>query len=206
MLINEICKKCSLTKKAVEYYIGQGLVVPTMQENGYRSFAKEDAERLKKISVLRGLDLSTAEIRVVLSDQAVNTLNDIVGKKKLEISARQEKQKLIQELADTHDWELVYPNNHHIIESTDIGGHCDGKKSYISNIKVENCRASRFIVDCHIFAFYDTCLQQVFGRHCVAEWRQWFNLIGCSLFSKLPCVSSCNMGRRKICMEVCNCV
>lgn len=53
MLINEICKKCSLTKKAVEYYIEQGLVVPTMQENGYRTFSGEDAERLIKISILR---------------------------------------------------------------------------------------------------------------------------------------------------------
>ena len=37
MLINEVCKKCSLTKKAIEYYIEQGLVIPAIQENGYRS-------------------------------------------------------------------------------------------------------------------------------------------------------------------------
>lgn len=36
MLINEVCKKCSLTQKAIEYYIEQGLVIPVIQENGYR--------------------------------------------------------------------------------------------------------------------------------------------------------------------------
>lgn len=108
MLINEVCKICSLTKKAVEYYIEQGLIIPTMQENGYRSFSEEDVERLKKISVLRNLGLSVADIRVVLSDQDVAALNEIAGRKKIEITALEEKQKLIQELAVNHDWEHVH--------------------------------------------------------------------------------------------------
>lgn len=107
MLINEICKKCSLTKKAVEYYIGQGLVVPTIQENGYRSFTEEDAERLKKISVLRNLGLSVADIGAALSDRNESLLKEISRRKKMEITALQEKQSLLQELADKHDWEHV---------------------------------------------------------------------------------------------------
>ena len=107
MLINEVCKKCSLTKKAVEYYIGQGLVVPTIQENGYRSFSEEDAERLKKISVLRNLGLSVADIGAALSDRNESLLKEISRRKKMEITALQEKQRLLQELADKHDWEHV---------------------------------------------------------------------------------------------------
>ena len=107
MLINEVCKKCSLTKKAVEYYIEQGLVFPTMQENGYRCFTEEDAGRLKKISVLRNLGLSVVEIRNVLSDESGAVMQEIAGRKKLEIAVLQEKQNLIQELADNHDWEHV---------------------------------------------------------------------------------------------------
>ena len=107
MLINEVCKKCALTKKAVEYYIEQGLVVPTMQENGYRCFSEEDAGRLKKISVLRNLGLSVAEIRNVLSDEGGVVMQEIAGRKKIEITVLQEKQNLIQELADNHDWEHV---------------------------------------------------------------------------------------------------
>ena len=108
MLINEVCKKCSLTKKAVEYYIEQGLVVPAIQENGYRSFTEEDAQRLKKIAVLRNLGLSTADIRTVLSDQNPEALKEIAGVKKLEITALEEKQRLLQELADSRNWEQAH--------------------------------------------------------------------------------------------------
>lgn len=120
MLIHEICKKCSLTKKAIGYYVEQGLLSPSIQENGYRSFSDEDANRLKKISVLRNLGLSIADIRTVLSDQADGTLNNgcrkpqisilrqIADRKNLEIISLQEKQKLLQELAAGYDWEQIH--------------------------------------------------------------------------------------------------
>ena len=55
MLINEVCKECNLTKKAVEYYTEQGLIQPRITENGYRQFSETDALKLKRIAVLRGL-------------------------------------------------------------------------------------------------------------------------------------------------------
>ncbi len=106
MLIKEVCKNCNLTKKAVEYYIEQGLITPSVQENGYRDFSGMDIARLKKISVLRGLGLSIAYIRSVLEDQNTS-LNHISHQKSLEITILHEKQKLIQELAKTQDWEKV---------------------------------------------------------------------------------------------------
>lgn len=108
MLINEVCKECALTKKAIEYYIEQGLVFPTMQENGYRCFLKEDVERLKKIAILRNLGLSTADIRMALSDQSAAALKDIADRQKIEIVVLQDKQKLIQELAENQNWEDVH--------------------------------------------------------------------------------------------------
>lgn len=107
MLINEVCKQCSLTKKAVEYYMGQGLVSPSIQENGYRNFSGEDVDRLKKISVLRSLGLSVADIQGILSSQDLKPLNEISHRKIFQITVLQEKQKLIQELAASHDWEKV---------------------------------------------------------------------------------------------------
>ncbi|MDE7415960.1 MAG: MerR family transcriptional regulator [Lachnospiraceae bacterium] len=106
MLIKEVCKNCNLTKKAVEYYIEQGLITPSVQDNGYRDFSGMDIARLKKISVLRGLGLSIADIRSVLEDQNMS-LNNISHQKSLEITILHEKQKLIQELAKTQDWEKV---------------------------------------------------------------------------------------------------
>ena len=94
-------------KKAVEYYMGQGLISPAVQENGYRNFSDEDVERLKKISVLRSLGLSVADIQGVLSSQDETPLNEISHRKNLQITVLQEKQKLIQELAAKHDWEQI---------------------------------------------------------------------------------------------------
>ncbi len=110
MLINEVCKTCALTKKAVEYYIAQGLVAPSVQENGYRDFSDADIERLKKISVLRGLGISAAELQKILSvqhemgDAALKAISD---RKRMEIAVMQEKRQLLQELSRTQDWDLV---------------------------------------------------------------------------------------------------
>lgn len=107
MLMNEVCKKCSLTKKAVEYYMGQGLISPSIQENGYRNFSDEDVDRLNKISVLRSLGLSVADIQGVLSSQGSAVLKEISNKKVLQVTVLQEKQKLIQELAAKYDWKQI---------------------------------------------------------------------------------------------------
>lgn len=81
MLINEVCKKCSLTKKAIEYYIEQGIVIPAIQENGYRSFSDEDIAVLKKVSVLRTLGLSVTDIQGVLSNKSAVALNEVYHRK-----------------------------------------------------------------------------------------------------------------------------
>ena len=93
MLINAVCKECSVTKKAVEYYIEQGLVSPTVQENGYRDFSEEDIRRLKKISILRNLGLSVTDIQDVLfGETAVSVLNEIYHRRNLQMTVLQEKQ------------------------------------------------------------------------------------------------------------------
>lgn len=114
MLINEVCKKCSLTKKAIEYYIEQGLVIPTTQENGYRSFSDKDIAVLKKISVLRALGLSVTDIQDVLSDKTAAALNEVYHRKAVQIFLQQEKQELIQELASKHDWEQIQDRLHRL--------------------------------------------------------------------------------------------
>ena len=48
MLIHEIAKRCNITKKAVQYYVEQGLLTPAILENGYREFTEEDTSILKK--------------------------------------------------------------------------------------------------------------------------------------------------------------
>lgn len=112
MLINEVCKKCSLTKKAIEYYIEQGIVIPATQENGYRRFSDKDIDTLKKVSVLRTLGLSVADIQDVLSNKNGAALNEVYHRKAMQMFLQQEKQELIQELAAKNDWEQIQGRLH----------------------------------------------------------------------------------------------
>lgn len=107
MLINEVCRKCKLTKKAVEYYEEQQLVQPRILENGYRDFSESDVMRLQKIAILRQLGLSIPDIQAVLNDKSKTALYNVSSKKALEIEGLKAKQKLAQKLANNQDWEYT---------------------------------------------------------------------------------------------------
>lgn len=51
MLINEVCKECKLTKKAIDYYEKQNLIHIKHDDNGYRLFGSDEVALLKEISV-----------------------------------------------------------------------------------------------------------------------------------------------------------
>lgn len=70
MRINEAAKRCSITKKAVQYYVEQGFVNPRVLENGYRDFSEQDVALLRQIVLYRKLGLSICEIKCVLKNQS----------------------------------------------------------------------------------------------------------------------------------------
>ncbi len=107
MLIQEVCNKCQLTKKAIEYYVEQGLVQPDLLDNGYRDFSEQDAKRLEQIAVLRKLGLTISEIQLVLHDRKDEALYAISRQKAVAIDTMQTKQALMLQLAQTHDWTLI---------------------------------------------------------------------------------------------------
>ncbi len=105
MQIREVCRTCSLTKKAVAYYMEQGLVRPEVRENGYRDFSEGDVAVLKKIAVLRELGLSTAQIRTVLSGPAGTGLRTAWEQREPELEEMRERQRLLRGLSKDGDWE-----------------------------------------------------------------------------------------------------
>lgn len=107
MLINEVCKQSGLTKKAVAYYVEQGLIYPASAENGYRIFSEDDAARLSKVAMLRALGLSVTEIKTVLAEDCFSRMQDIYEKKALELAEMQTKQQLLRELMETKDWTYI---------------------------------------------------------------------------------------------------
>ncbi len=99
MLINEVSKETGLTKKAIEYYSGQGLLEPTVLENGYREFSEKDIEQLRKISVLRKLGISTNEIKAVLKDETGYSLRKLSVQKELSLQREQAKKTILNKLS-----------------------------------------------------------------------------------------------------------
>lgn len=83
MFIQEVSKQTKLTKKAIEYYVEQGLISPTLQDNGYRDFSPQAVEALHKIAVLRKLGLSIPDIAAVLSDTGSSALHKIATQQTL---------------------------------------------------------------------------------------------------------------------------
>ena len=69
MKLNEVIKKTDLSKKAINYYVEQGLVTPSILANGYREFSEIDLHKLKKISLLRKLKLPIQDIKICLVNE-----------------------------------------------------------------------------------------------------------------------------------------
>lgn len=107
MLISEAAAKTDLTKKAIEYYEDQGLICPEISENGYRNFSQDDILKLRKISVLRSLGLSAAEIKEFFSDNGHGKIQEIINRKAFEAQAFKEKERLLRELSEKTDWDKI---------------------------------------------------------------------------------------------------
>lgn len=99
MLIHEVSRTTGVTKKAIEYYCEQGLICPTILENGYRDFGQNEVERLGQISVLRKLGISGEEIKTVLSDKSGNALQRLSVQKELSLKREQAKKALLEQLS-----------------------------------------------------------------------------------------------------------
>lgn len=97
MLINEAAKKCNMTKKAVQYYVEQGLVHPQILDNGYKDFSEEDTKLLKQIVLYRKLGLSISEIKHILENH--NVVSDILYHRTLELEQEKLKQEFLKRLA-----------------------------------------------------------------------------------------------------------
>lgn len=67
MRIHDVCEITNLTKKAIYFYIDEGLLEPKRDKhNNYLDFSNKDVERLKVINILRQLELPISKIKDLL--------------------------------------------------------------------------------------------------------------------------------------------
>ncbi len=69
MTIKELENRCGLDRATIRFYEKEGLIAPKRLSNGYRDYSEDDALTLEKISLLRRLDLSLEDIRLVQSGE-----------------------------------------------------------------------------------------------------------------------------------------
>ena len=118
MLIHEIAKRCNTTKKAVQYYVEQGLLSPGILKNGYREFTEEDASILKKIVLYRQLNLSISEIKIVLENPG--KIKGILHQRTLELEKEKIKQEFLKRIVAGEEIENLENEIHNLDSNTII--------------------------------------------------------------------------------------
>lgn len=98
MLINEVAKKCGITKKAVQYYVEQHMVNPNVLENGYKDFTAKDVEIIKRIVLYRRLDLSIPEIKKVLEKK--DSVKSILYQRTLDMEKEKIRHSILKKIAE----------------------------------------------------------------------------------------------------------
>ena len=106
MLRNEIQEKTGLTRKAIEYYEAKGLIRPSKAENGYRDYSDEDLKALNKISLLRKLGLTIAEIQAYLCS-GPKALSPVLARKQRRIEIEDRKKSILELMLRGEDENLI---------------------------------------------------------------------------------------------------
>jgi len=70
MTIAKVAELLDLTKKAIRYYEGVGLIEPKISGNGYRDYSDEETRKLVIIKTLRNLYFSIDEIKQCLENDS----------------------------------------------------------------------------------------------------------------------------------------
>ena len=102
MKINEVEALSGIPKKNIRFYEEQGLLSPRRNpENGYRDYGDSDVEVLRRIRLLRKLDVPIDEIRLMLSGS--HTVGDGMRRHLISLERQQrnlqQAMELCQELA-----------------------------------------------------------------------------------------------------------
>lgn len=69
MTIKEMEEKCGMSRANIRFYESEGLIHPQRRENGYREYTPEDARMLRKVRLLRTMDVPLDQVKAVASGE-----------------------------------------------------------------------------------------------------------------------------------------
>lgn len=70
MTIKDVEKQTGITKANIRFYEAQGLIQPGRTDSGYRSYSAEDVEELKRVRLLRLLDVPMEQVKALQQGKA----------------------------------------------------------------------------------------------------------------------------------------
>ena len=98
--INEVEQLVGITKRNIRFYEKEGLLTPGRNaDNGYRDYSESDVDTLRKIKLLRKLDVPMDEIRKM--QQGILTLDDGLRRHIIQLEREQANLSTIRSLCQT---------------------------------------------------------------------------------------------------------
>ena len=90
MRTKQLEEMLGITKEALRYYEKEGLIKPERDENNYRNYLQSDIDVLKLILMLRSMEISIDEIKLILNNElsireALKTKEDYIEKSKIKL-------------------------------------------------------------------------------------------------------------------------
>lgn len=89
MTIKDVEKQTGITKANIRFYEAQGLIQPERTGSGYRSYCPEDVEELKRVRLLRLLDVPMEQVKALQQGKA--TLDAVLAGQLVQIHDEQKR-------------------------------------------------------------------------------------------------------------------
>lgn len=127
MKTKQLEEMLGITKEALRYYEKEKLIKPKRDENNYRNYSQSDIDILKLILLLRSMEISIDEIKLIMDNklsirEALETKKDYIEKSKMKLESIDQKIKDYvkrrkvkisfdnKELKEWKDYETLYFN------------------------------------------------------------------------------------------------
>lgn len=90
MTTHEVEMLLGITKQALIYYEKEGFILPKRNQNNYRDYDENDIDILKFVLMLRSMDISIDEIKLIMNNQltikqVLQTKQEFIKKNKIEL-------------------------------------------------------------------------------------------------------------------------
>lgn len=97
MTIKKVEEQCGISRTNIRFYEGEGLIHPERKDNGYRDYSEEDVQVLKKVRLLRSMDVPLDHVKAVASGE--RRLSQVLQELEQNLDLRQAKQERTRQTA-----------------------------------------------------------------------------------------------------------